>query len=344
MRFPLLAIVALPVLALACSPAPDVGSAEADQTAALSAPKRDWSAHPAIVETDDADDIYAVSDAHGHYELLAQLLEANHLMKAGAGGDPTKATWTGGNAVLVVAGDLIDKGDKSLEVIDLLRALQANAPRGRVIVTMGNHEAEFLDDPANKKASDKGQDAEGIDNELKVRNVDPQSLVKGTDAAGRGTWISSLPLGARVKKWFFSHAGNTQQLSIKDLAAKLQSSIDKNGYSGAQTTCSNGPNAAKCDSILESQSWYSSPDKDDSGKKEADALGVKHIVFGHDPGALGADGKIAASKNGILVKIDTAMGIHDSHGVGKALLLHVSTRGKDSAEILDASGASKSLL
>lgn len=344
MRFPYHAVVALPLLALACSSAQGVSSSEADQTAALTAPKRAWAEHPAIVETDDADDIYAVSDAHGHYELLAQLLEANHLMKAGAGGDPTKATWTGGHAVLVVAGDLIDKGDKSLEVIDLLRALQASAPARRVIVTMGNHEAEFLDDPANKKASNSGQDSDGIDNELKVSKVDPQSLVKGTDAAGRGKWISTLPLGARVKKWFFSHAGNTQQLSIKDLNTKLQNSIDNNGYSGAQTTCSNDPKAKTCDSILESQNWYSNPDKDDSGKKEADALGVNHIVFGHDPGGLGVNGKIAASKNGILVKIDTAMGIHDSNGVGKAFLLHVSTKGKDSAEILDASGGSKGLL
>jgi hypothetical protein len=61
-------------------------------------------------------------------------------------------------------------------------------------------------------------------------------------------------------------------------------------------------------------------------------MGVKHIAFGHDPGGLGVKGTIAASKNPILVKIDTAMGIHESAGVGKAYLLHVTT-GKDTAAL-----------
>jgi hypothetical protein len=327
---------ALAALVVACSSGSS-GEVTGDQnqTGALSAPKRDWSAHPAIVQIDDADDIYAVSDAHGHYEMLAQLLEANHLMTAGAGGDPTKARWAGGRAVLVLAGDLIDKGDKSVEVIDLMRALEASG-RGRVVVTMGNHEAEFLQDPKNDKATRTGEDSDGIDNELDADKIDPESLVKGTDIAGRGKWISSLPFGVRVKKWFFAHGGNTQQLSIKDLSKKLEDGVDGNGYGDKHITGS--------DSILEAENWYSSPDKDDCGKKEADALGVNHIVFGHDPKGLGVRGAIAASKNGILVKIDTAMGIHDGSTPNKAYLLHVTTKGKDTAEILDASGGSKSLL
>jgi hypothetical protein len=324
------------VLAIACSSFTGDPSGQ-DQASALSTPPRDWIAHPPIVEVDDAEDIYAVSDVHGHYELLAQLLEANHLMAPGASGDPTQARWTGGRAVLVIAGDIIDKGNKSLEVIDLARALQTGARgTGRVVVTMGNHEAEFLNDPKNNKASDTGEDSDGIDSELKAQGIDPSSLVKGTDAAGRGKWLSSLPLGVRVKNWFFAHAGNTQQMSMQDLSQKLHNSIDNNGYSGKQTTGG--------DSILEAENWYSNPDHDGAGKTEADALGVDHIVFGHDPGAFGTYGKIAASKNGILVKIDTAMGIHDSGSIGKAFLLHVRTVGNQSAEILDASGGSTSLL
>jgi hypothetical protein len=37
---------------------------------------------------------------------------------------------------------------------------------------------------------------------------------------------------------------------------------------------------------------------DSIGRKYADALGVKHIVFGHDPGAFGEHGHILASKDG----------------------------------------------
>jgi hypothetical protein len=58
--------------------------------------------------------------------------------------------------VLVVTGDLIDKWSGSLEVIALLRRLQSDAADqgGRVIITMGNHEAEFLANPLGKKTKE----------------------------------------------------------------------------------------------------------------------------------------------------------------------------------------------
>lgn len=316
----------------ACASSTDSGTTgdEQDQKAILT-PPRDWDAHPAIVEIDDADEIYAVSDVHGQYDAFVELLSANHLV-AGAPSTPSQARWTGGSAILVVAGDLIDKGPRSVEVIDLVRALERSAPSsgGRVVTTIGNHEAEFLADPKNDKATSTGQDAIGIDNELD----DPVSLARGTDAEGRGRWLSSLPFGVRVKKWFFSHSGNTGKRSMHDLRKKLERSVDDHGYADDDVTGN--------DSILEAQKWFGDPDKDGAGRDEAAALGVEHVVFGHDPGAFGdkAMDRVRGTKNGVLYKIDTGMGIHDGSGVGKAFLLHVYTKGKDSAEVLDAKGES----
>lgn len=272
---------------------------------------RDWSAHPAIVELDDGDDIYAISDPHGGAKELAAILTANHLIKG--------TTWTGGSAILVVAGDLIDKGPDSLGVIDLLRTLEpaAKAKGGRIIVTIGNHEAELLADPQNKKA------AAGIDIELAAAKIDPADLARGSDAKGRGRWLIDLPFGVRIKKWFFAHGGNTAGDSISQLAKKLESGFADHGFADKAITGK--------DSILEAQEWYG---KDRSAKKQADALGVKHIVFGHDPGAFGEHGHILASKDGTLVKID----------VNGSLMLHIRTKGNDSAETLDASGAATPLL
>jgi hypothetical protein len=291
---------------------------------------RDWSAHPAIVEVDDADEIYALSDPHGGAKELAALLAANHLI---AGTD-----WKGGTAILVVAGDLIDKGPDSLGVIDLLRALEpkAKAKGGRVIVTMGNHEAEFLADPQNKKATSTGDDAEGIDGQLAAKKIAPADVARGADADGRGRWLIDLPLGVRIKKWFFAHGGNTNGDSIAALGKRLQSSIDKNGFGDKDITGKS--------SILEAQEWYGNQDKDNTGHAYADALGVKHIVFGHDPGAFGEHGHILASKDGSLVKLDVAMGLHAKKSVAGGLLLHIKTKGNDSAEILDASGKAQPLL
>ncbi|MFT3697327.1 MAG: metallophosphoesterase [Kofleriaceae bacterium] len=272
--------------------------------------KRDWSAHPAIVERDDVDEIYAVSDPHGGATQLQALLEANHLIKG--------KTWTGGSAVLVVAGDLIDKGPDSLGVIDLLRGLGSH-----VIVTMGNHEAEFLADPQNKKA------AIGIDVELKDKAA---AVAAASDPDGRGRWLADLPFGVRIKKWFFAHGGNTGGDSIAKLSKRLQDAVDKDGFGAKDITGG--------DSILEAQNWYA--DKD-TGSKYADALGVKHIVFGHDPGAFGDKGHILASKDGSLIKIDVMMGLTEKKAVTGGLLLHIKTKGQDSVEILDSSGTATPL-
>lgn len=284
---------------------------------------RDWGAHPAIVEIDQADEIYAVSDPHGGAKELAALLTANHLIAG--------TEWKGGTAILVVTGDLIDKGADSLGVIDLLRTLEpaARAKGGRIVVTMGNHEAELLADPHNKKAT------AGIDVELAAAKIDPDELARGADAKGRGRWLIDLPFGVRIKKWFFAHGGNTGGDSIATLSKKLEAGFADHGFSDTAITGK--------DSILEAQSWYGKPNKDDTAKRYADALGVKHIVFGHDPGAFGEHGHILTSKDGTLVKIDVAMGLHDNNAVTSGLLLHVRTKGGDRAEILDASGAATPL-
>ncbi|AKU93687.1 serine-threonine protein phosphatase [Labilithrix luteola] len=329
--------LSLALVSLHCSA--EVEGETTGEEDAITARTRNFTTNPAIVQVDNVKDIYAVSDAHGQYEIFTTLLANNHLIDA-VNPDPTKTKWTGGAATLVVAGDMIDKGPKSLDVIDLVRTLQADAPRsgGRVIATMGNHEAEFMADPNNKKATGSSEvDRCGIDSELLAAHIPPASLVKGTDPGGRGAWIANLPLGARVNKWFFSHGGNTSQNSIKDLEKTLEKGLTKTGFGDKDITGN--------DSILEAQNWYGDPTDPKAGKKAAAALGVDHIVFGHDPGAFGARGRVAKSSNGILVKIDTAMGIHQASGISQGFLLHVEVGGSyEMAEILDSSGNATPLL
>jgi hypothetical protein len=292
---------------------------------------RDWSAHPAIVEFDDGDEIFALSDPHGGLDALVMLLTANHII--GQTGE-----WTAGKATLVVAGDLIDKGPDSLGVIDLLRVLErsAKARGGRVVVTMGNHEAEFFADPNNKKATSTGEDKVGIDNQLAAKGIKPGDLAAGTDSAGRGRWLLDLPFGVRIKKWFFAHGGNTAGDSIAALSKRLQKSFDKGGFADTDITGDS--------SILEAQAWYGDQDRSPIGKQYADALGVKHIVFGHDPGAFGEHGRIRASKDGSLIKIDVAMGLRGKKANTGGQILHILTKGKDTAEVLDAKGHAEPLL
>jgi hypothetical protein len=289
----------------------------------LSGP-RDWSAHPAIVELDPPEDapVYAVSDVHGGYDRLTALL-ARHGVIAGVPADPASARWSAGHAVLVVTGDMIDKGPSSMEVVDLVRALEAGARSagGQVLASLGNHEAEFLVDPLNSKA-----DAEdGIDPELRARHGDPMAVANGSDPRGR--WLRERPFGVRVGAWFFSHAGNTAGRTIPALEAALRAAVTAHDY--------NDPEIVGADSILEAREWWTAS----AGvvASNARALGVQHFVFGHTPAALGARGAIALDGPATLVRIDCGM----SPGVGDSLGSMLRVRldaGREVAEALTADG------
>jgi len=80
--------------------------------------------------------VVAVGDVHGDLDRFVDVLTM-----AGMVGD--RQEWTGGSATLVQAGDLVDRGSKSREVIELLMRLDREAKKagGRVACSIGNHEA-----------------------------------------------------------------------------------------------------------------------------------------------------------------------------------------------------------
>lgn len=80
--------------------------------------------------------IVAIGDIHGNLEGFVQILQQAKLIDA-------SRNWSGGNATLVQTGDSIDRGPGMRPVLDLLMALEKQAPRkgGRVVVLLGNHEA-----------------------------------------------------------------------------------------------------------------------------------------------------------------------------------------------------------
>jgi Calcineurin-like phosphoesterase len=155
--------------------------------------KRDWNTAPAIVRVAHAPVIFALGDVHGDYGRLVDILLAGGLIRERPD-KPNQVRWSGDNAILVCTGDMIDKGDHSLHVIALFQSLQADAAKadGRVIVTMGNHEAEFLADPDNDEKS------EQFVAELKAKGITPRQLADGTDSLHAGVFLRSLPFAARI--------------------------------------------------------------------------------------------------------------------------------------------------
>ena len=79
--------------------------------------------------------VVAMADVHGDFEEFAALLQRVGLIDEGR-------RWTGGDATFVQTGDLLDRGARSRECLDLVMDLQKQAPRdgGTVVPLLGNHE------------------------------------------------------------------------------------------------------------------------------------------------------------------------------------------------------------
>jgi diadenosine tetraphosphatase ApaH/serine/threonine PP2A family protein phosphatase len=324
--------------------------------AAVKTPARDWLEHPAIVQFDTSDDVYALGDIHGDYDTLVKLLAGSGIISK-IPDRPQEVQWTAGKSMLVCTGDLIDRFNQSLQVIACLRALQSEAGKagGKVIITLGNHEAVFLATAGHDKIND------GFDDDLKVAKISPKEVAAGRDAGGIGQFFLSLPAGARINDWFFCHAGNTHSLSMKELIEQLQAGIDEKGFAA--------PILNDPDSMLQARMhprpWWEASDTPALKKAEShathaataekhlrddvEALGVKHLVFGHQPGAVTFADKtkrpadeIFTKFDGLVFMIDTGMSRGVDSGVGTLLKIHQAD-GASSVTTINSEGKSQPL-
>jgi Calcineurin-like phosphoesterase len=79
--------------------------------------------------------VIAVGDVHGDFDDFCLILK-----RAGLIGEGNH--WSGGHATLIQTGDLLDRGPKEREVLDLMISLETEAVNagGKVIALLGNHE------------------------------------------------------------------------------------------------------------------------------------------------------------------------------------------------------------
>jgi hypothetical protein len=287
--------------------------------------RRDWNRFPAIVERTTRGQFIAVGDVHGGYERLVNLLKTAALIKPDAK-SLVGYSWAGGNRLLISVGDLIDKGDHSTEVLNLMMTLESQAPAdgGDVIVTLGNHEAEFLADPENKKARE-------FVAELHSKGIDPDELRQGGKPYGE--WLMDRPLAARVNDWFFAHGGNTSGKTVNELSEKFRHDVNR-GHWGSKFLIGD-------DSLLEAQKWWR---QNDQPRALLDnylaALNVRHIVFGHDPGAFHDKGEIGQEEDGRIFLIDVGMSPAIDYSRG-ALLVIDSDEREVTATALDPDGVKR---
>jgi hypothetical protein len=92
-------------------------------------------AEPGKTPADQQESVVAIGDVHGDFDDFVIILQRAGLIDA-------QHHWTGGRTTLVQVGDLLDRGPKAREVMDLVISLEKEAPKaaGRVVSLLGNHE------------------------------------------------------------------------------------------------------------------------------------------------------------------------------------------------------------
>lgn len=126
---------------------------------------------------------FIIGDIHGCYHTFCQLLEH----------------WDRGNEVLILVGDLIDRGNYSAKVLCLCKELSEG--KDQVVVLKGNHEAEliqYLLEGENDNWIRQGGD-------LTLLNFEQQKL----NLQDYITWLQGLPLQFETPRFSVTHAGIT---------------------------------------------------------------------------------------------------------------------------------------
>jgi hypothetical protein len=81
------------------------------------------------------DRVVAIGDVHGAYPEFVSILQKTGLINA-------DRKWTGGSTTLIQVGDLLDRGARSRECLDLMMGLEIQAKKsgGKAVALLGNHE------------------------------------------------------------------------------------------------------------------------------------------------------------------------------------------------------------
>lgn len=137
-----------------------------------------------------------ISDIHGMFDLFIKTLKDND--------------YNSKEDRLIILGDMIDRGEKSYEVVEYLKNLQKNN-KDRVIVLRGNHE----DMAITAYESNRFSATDLWDYNGSSPTLDSYAL-NGKTIGYHIPWLKSLPLFHKEKKFFFVHAGINPYKTLKN--------------------------------------------------------------------------------------------------------------------------------
>ncbi|KAJ3370713.1 hypothetical protein HDU91_005948, partial [Kappamyces sp. JEL0680] len=144
--------------------------------------------------------IVAVGDLHGDYENALKTLRMAGIVDA-------SANWAGGDRIFVQTGDIVDRGDDTIKLYEMMIRIRGQAAEqgGKVVPLLGNHEV------MNMQGSLSGSSVEDL------RYVTPGDIKSfgGLQARKRawskdgwlGSYLRELGVAALVEGNVFFHGG-----------------------------------------------------------------------------------------------------------------------------------------
>jgi len=174
--------------------------------------------------------VIAVGDVHGEYDKFRGiLLDAKLIDSSG--------TWIGGRSFLVQTGDMIDRGPKSIESVDLIRSLQEQAQKagGQVVRLFGNHELMLLE---GNRSYVNFLNPEGVAEKFQEEIANGKLQAAWTDGI---RLFSHAGVRTKLRQWLENDKGETDDREftperlgrITDAAkGKLVKAVANNNYTG----------------------------------------------------------------------------------------------------------------
>lgn len=281
--------------------------------------------------------LYAMSDIHGTFERFTTLLIQAKLIEK----DNSKlgfnwiADKTGvRKTILILVGDYIGKeNDKDYDpigVVLLIQELKEQAEKkgDKVIALLGNHEAEFLADPAEdfKKGDLKSlkkhvHHVAGISPKDLEDDSEMKKIAKKLLESEFGDDLKTFPIGAKIGSWLFAHSGymDVGGGDVEAYLSKLTNAWLLKNYDVLVDKKS--PRAA----FLEAHDWWDEPSNLRQMRSIFKQLKLKRLVIGHDPDGLKKRGEIALSKSEFLIKLDAGMNLEAKDSKGRLLKCPISS-------------------
>jgi len=278
--------------------------------------------------------IVAIGDVHGAYERFLAILRAAGLVDG-------RERWTGGRAILVQTGDVLDRGPDSRKVLDLLRRLERDASRagGRLHALLGNHEVmrmlgDFRDVSAEEYAAFRtGTSEETRDRVYERVATNAAEKAKPTgqrfdEKTFRKQFVEQTPLGSiemqiefgpqgEYGRWLRTHDTMVKINGIVFLHGGISPAIASLGCKAVNETLRSelrAPGTATDPMALSNSEtgplWYRGLALEDETSFAAEVdrilktLDARAIVIGH---TVVKAGRIAARFAGRVVQIDTGM-------------------------------------